>query len=292
MSVALVTGASSGIGRAFAERLARDGYDLVVVARRRGRLEELASRLRSDPGVAVEIIAADLGDPASLARVERRAGEGPDIDLLVNNAGFGAYMPFARLPPERVEQLIRVHVVATTRLARAVVPGMLERGRGTIVNVASMLAFSATIPPDPMPHRVVYAATKAYLVAFSQALAAELGSSAIKVQALCPGTVATEFHVVQGAPGPLPGSMDPADVVAASLAGLELGEVVCAPTIGRRAASRGGRERTDALHRPPIGASRLPLPGLSRAIARISGACPFLPAVGPRLARLDRRWRT
>ncbi|HEX9269617.1 MAG TPA: SDR family oxidoreductase [Candidatus Limnocylindria bacterium] len=245
MSVALVTGASSGIGRAFAERLARDGYDLVVVARRRGRLEELASRLRSDPGVAVEIIAADLGDPASLARVERRAGEGPDIDLLVNNAGFGAYMPFARLAPERVEQLIRVHVVATTRLARAVVPGMLERGRGTIVNVASMLAFSATIPPDPMPHRVVYAATKAYLVAFSQALAAELGSSAIKVQALCPGTVATEFHVVQGAPGPLPGSMDPADVVAASLAGLELGEVVCAPTIEDaerlRAAAESGR---------------------------------------------------
>ena len=230
MGTALVTGASSGIGQAYAERLARAGHDLVVVARRKGRLDALAARLMTDAKVGVEVIAADLSDPDHLARVEDRIGALQDLEFLVNNAGFGAYMPFAQLPAERASALISVHVLAATRLARAALPGMIRRGRGSIVNVASMLAFSASLPPDPLPNRVVYAATKAYLVAFSQALAAEVGASGVRVQALCPGIVATEFHVIQGAPGPLPGAMDPADVVSASLRGLELGETVCAPT--------------------------------------------------------------
>jgi short-subunit dehydrogenase len=236
VGTALVTGASSGIGRAFAERLAGAGYDVVVVARRKGRLDALATRLVSDAKVRVEVLAADLSDPEQLARVEERIAELPDLEILVNNAGFGAYMPFEQLPPERASALINVHVMAATRFTRAALPGMVRRGRGSIVNVASMLAFSASLPPDPLPNRVVYASTKAYLVAFSQALAAEVRASGVRVQALCPGIVATEFHVVQGAPGPLPGAMDPADVVSASLRGLELGEIVCAPTFEDAAA--------------------------------------------------------
>ncbi len=229
--VAVVTGASSGIGKAFAERLARDGHDLVVVARRAERLESLAAMLRSETKVAVEVLTADLADARDLASVERRVVEEPSLELLVNNAGFGGYMPFDELPADRAEELVRVHVLAATRLARAAVAGMVRRGRGAIVNVASMLAFSASLPPDPLPNRVVYAACKAYLIAFSQALAGEVAPSGVRVQALCPAIVATEFHLIQGAPGPLPGSMDPAEVVQASLRGLELGEVVCAPAV-------------------------------------------------------------
>ena len=230
MGTAVITGASSGIGQAYAERLARDGQDLIVVARRRDRLNALAQRLTADHGIKVDVVVADLADPDQLATVERRVAAGPPLDLLVNNAGFGAYMPFETLPPDRAAALIHVHVMTATRLARAALPAMIARGHGSIVNVASMLAFSASLPPEPLPNRVVYAATKAYLVAFSQALAAEMRGSGVKVQALCPGIVATEFHVVQGAPGPLPGAMDPADVVSASLRGLELGEVVCGPS--------------------------------------------------------------
>src|SRR2546421_5808698 len=158
--LALVTGASAGLGVAFAERLAADGYDLVVVARRRDRLEELAERLDAN----VEVLAADLADPTALGEVEARAAEG--IDLLVNNAGFAGYRPFAELDPDVAENLIRVHIVATTRLSRAAVPRMIERGSGGIVNVASLLAFSGSIPPDPLPLRATYAACKSYMVTF------------------------------------------------------------------------------------------------------------------------------
>jgi uncharacterized protein len=192
--------------------------------------------LTSEAKIEIEVVVADLADQEQLAKLERRVAALPEIDMLVNDAGFGAYMPFEQLPPERATALINVHVMAATRLARAALPAMLRQRRGSIVNVASMLAFSATLPPEPLPNRVVYASAKAYLVAFSQALAAETGGSGVRIQALCPGIVATEFHVVQGAPGPLPGAMDPADVVTASLRGLELGEVVCAPSVEDAAA--------------------------------------------------------
>lgn len=242
-----MTGASSGIGQAYAERLARQGHDLIVVARRKDRLDALAKRLTSEAKVKVEVLVADLADQEGIASVERRVAAMPEIELLVNNAGFGAYMPFDKLPPDRAAALINVHVMAATRLARAALPAMIRRGKGSIVNVASMLAFSASLPPEPLPNRVVYASAKAYLVAFSQALAAEVRASGVKVQALCPGIVATEFHVVQGAPGPLPGAMDPADVVSASLRGLELGEIVCAPTFEDAAALAAVAEAGRAL---------------------------------------------
>jgi uncharacterized protein len=227
--VALVTGASAGIGTAFAERLAADGYDLVVVARRRERLEELKERLERERGITVEVLAVDLADDAGSRVVEERAAAG--LDLLVNNAGFAGYRPFADLDPQMAEELIRVHVLSVTRATRAALGPMLERGSGAIVNVASLLAFSGAIPPDPLPQRVVYASCKAYLVAFSQLLHGEVAQSGVRVQVLCPGLVKTEFHEVAGRdPTQLPyGAMEPDEVVRASLRGLELAEVICTP---------------------------------------------------------------
>jgi short-subunit dehydrogenase len=158
---ALVTGASSGIGAAFAERLARDSYDLVVVARRLQRLEELARRLRKGQETEVEVLVADLTKPAELRAVEERIrGTGNlEFELLVNNAGFSGYMPFIDLDPDRAEELVQLQVVAPTRLIRAALPGMIARGHGAVINVSSLLAFSASVPAAaPLPKRVTYAA--------------------------------------------------------------------------------------------------------------------------------------
>ena len=230
---AVVTGASSGIGKAFAERLARDSYDLVLVARRLDRLESLAEALTERNSVAVEVCAADLTDPDELRSLEEKISGNAAPDLLVNNAGFGGYAPFAELDPERAEELIRLQVTAVTRLTRAALPGMISRGRGAIVNVSSRLAFSAALPSPPLPKRAVYAATKAYINAFSQVVANEVSGTGVRVQALCPGVVRTEFHAVQGMDSskfPV-GIMSPEDVVSASLAGLERNEIVCIPAL-------------------------------------------------------------
>lgn len=231
---ALITGASAGIGAAFAERLARDGYDLTLVARRRDRLEAVAGALRDGHGGAAQVLVADLTKPEQLAAVERQAAEDASLELLVNNAGFAGYMPFRELDPDRAEELIRLHVVAATRLARAALPGMVARGRGAIINVASMLAFSAAVPAtSPLPKRAVYAACKAYLVAFSELLQQELAGTGVRVQVLCPALVGgTEFH--QQIPGfdvarVTAPPIQPEDVVTAALAALERGEVVCSP---------------------------------------------------------------
>ena len=231
---ALVTGASAGIGALFAERLASDGYDLLLVARRRGRLEDLARRLHEQQGVTVQVLPADLTQAAELAAIEQQAAQDAAMELLVNNAGFAGYMPFVELDPNRAEELIRLHVLATTRLTRAVLPGMVARGRGAIINVASMLAFSASLPgTSQLPKRAVYAACKAYLVAFTELLQQELVGTDVRVQVLCPGRVeGTEFH--QHIPGfevtrrAVP-AFQPEDVVTASLAALERDEVVCSP---------------------------------------------------------------
>jgi short-subunit dehydrogenase len=229
--LALVTGASSGIGASFAKRLASEGYDLVVVARRRDRLEELASGLS---GASVEVLEADLGTDAGVAKVCARAsaqsGERP-LTMLVNNAGLAHYMPFVELPADKAEELVRVNVLAPTLIARAAVAGMVARGKGTIVNVASLLAFSAGADFPGLPKRAVYAATRAYVVTFSQILAAELAGTGVRVQALCPGVVRTEFHTRQGMDLSGRPRAEPDDIVTASLASLELGELVCAPTI-------------------------------------------------------------
>jgi len=229
-----VTGASSGIGAAFAERLARDQYDLVIVARRRERLEALAQRLQADQHVTVEVLAADLTQPDQLRAVEKRIAGDAALELLVNNAGFGGYMPFVALDPDRAEELIRLQVLAVTRLTRAALPGMVARGHGAIINVSSRLAFSAALPSPPLPKRAVYAATKAFINTFTQILHNELEGTGVRVQALCPGVVRTKFHERMGMdPARLPaGAITmPEAIVEASLAGLRLGEVICVPAL-------------------------------------------------------------
>lgn len=231
---ALVTGASAGIGAAFAERLARDGYDLILVARRRERLEETATRLSAEYGVTVDILAADLADAEGMRSVEARIAADPALALLVNNAGFGNYMPFVDLDPDDAEKQIDLQVLAVTRLTRAALPGMIQRGRGAIVNISSRLAFSGSASGPFTPKRATYAATKAYVNAFTQVLAGELTGTGVQVQALCPGVVRTEFHARQGLdPNRFPPGavMSPEDVVTASLAGLRLGEVICIPAL-------------------------------------------------------------
>jgi uncharacterized protein len=229
--VAFVTGASAGIGEAFAERLARDGYDLIITARREERLRSLAERLSKETEVSVEVLPADLSASNDLRALERRVAAEDRLALLVNNAGFGAYRHFVSLEPDVAENLIDVHVTASVRLSRAALPGMVSRGRGAIVNVASMLAFSGTLPPAPLPARATYAGAKAFLVTFTQTLAGELAGTGVKAQVCCPGLVATEFHEVQGQDMSSLPRMSPDEVVRASLAGLDAGEVVCCPTL-------------------------------------------------------------
>jgi len=231
--LALITGASAGIGAAFAERLAHDQYDLIIVARRKERLDDLAKKLHASQHVNVEAMAADLTKPDELRDVEKRA-EGAALDLLINNAGFGGYMPFVSLDPDRAEELIRLQVIAVTRLTRAALPGMVTRGRGAIINVSSRLAFSGTMPSPPLPKRAVYAATKSYINTFSEILQSELEGTGVKVQALCPGVVKTEFHEQMGMDlSRIPPEiiMKPEDIVEASLAGLKLDEVICVPAL-------------------------------------------------------------
>jgi short-subunit dehydrogenase len=229
---ALITGASSGLGEAFAERLAADGHDLIVVARREARLRALADRLRDRHSAATEVLVADLTAPEDLRRVEAQIATGPALELLVNNAGFGGYRPFLQLDPDRAEELIRLQVLAVTRLARAALPAMVARGRGALINVSSQLAFSAALPSPPLPPgRAVYAATKAYVNAFTQLLDGELAGTGVRVQALCPGVMRTEFYARMGTHlGRLPiRPMEPSEVVRASLAGLQRGAVLCLP---------------------------------------------------------------
>jgi hypothetical protein len=172
---ALVTGASAGIGTAFAERLARDGYDLLLVARRRERLEELAKQLRESHRVEVEVLVADLVDAGDLLTVEQRVAARPGLDLLVNNAGFGTAGAFLESDPDREEQEILLNNVALVRLTRAALPRMAERGRGAVVNVSSMAGFL------PAPYNATYGATKAFVTSFSEALAEELRGTGVRV---------------------------------------------------------------------------------------------------------------
>jgi len=228
--LALVTGASSGIGQAFARRLGAEGYDLVVVGRRRDRLDELVAAL---PDVEVRPLAADLGTDAGVEAVaEECAGEA--LSMLVNNAGVAHYMPFVGLPAAKAREVLQVKVVASTLLAHATAPGMAARGQGVIINVAGMLAFSGPASFETLPlRRAVYTATLAHIVALSQTLHEELKPQGLQVQALCPGVVATEFHTRQGLDLSAVPRMSADEVVTASLRSLALGEVVCAPGVER-----------------------------------------------------------
>jgi uncharacterized protein len=228
--LALVTGASSGIGAAFAEQLAREGHDLILVARRLERLEALANRLAAEAGVTAEPLAADLTDIDALAQVEARVAADERVALVVNNAGFGGYRPFVEIEPKVIDELIAVHIRAVTQLTRAVLPGMVQRRNGAIINVASLLALSGSQPPNPLPYRAVYAGAKAFIVAFTEALSGELGESGVYVQACLPGLVDTEYHALVGRdPSKMPPMMQAADVVRASLSALSRAEVICIP---------------------------------------------------------------
>ncbi len=226
--LALVTGASSGIGKAFAERLAADGYDLIVVGRRTARLDEVAASL---PNVTVQVVVADLSTTEGIDAVAELCASQP-ITMLVNNAGVAHYMPMADLPAEKARELVTTKVLAPTMLTRAALPGMIARGTGTIVNVAGMLAFSGPAPAAAPPgQRAIYTGTLASTVAMSQTLHAELAGTGVTVHVVCPGIVATEFHTVQGMDLSNLPRMSPEDVVNATLVGIELGEVVIAPGV-------------------------------------------------------------
>ncbi len=226
--LAMVTGASSGIGEAYADRLAQDGWDLVVVARRRDRLDELAHRLSGEHGRSVRAVAADLADTSQLAALAAEAA-GLNLELLVNNAALAHYMPFAELPAERAQELVQLNVLAPVLLTRAVVPGMVSRRAGAVVSVASLLAFSGDWDAPQLPRRAVYAATKSFLVTFTQVLANELRETGVRAQVVCPGLVRSEFHTRQGIDLSAVPRMEPAAVVQASLLDLERGVVVSIP---------------------------------------------------------------
>ena len=186
---ALVTGASSGIGAALARRLADRGHELVLVARRQDRLEQLAKELDAQHGTATEVLAADLSTTDGLSRVEARlADDARPVDLLVNNAGFGTSGNFASLDVERQDEMIRLNVVAVVRLTHAALGGMLARGHGGILNVSSTAGF------QPMPGWSTYAASKAFVSRFTEGIAAECHGTGVAVTALCPGFTRTEFQ--------------------------------------------------------------------------------------------------
>jgi uncharacterized protein len=227
--LALVTGASSGIGWAFAERLAQDGSDLVVVARRRDRLEDLKQRLEAH-GVSVEVLAADLSTEAGMQAVEDKAVD-PRLATVIDNAALAYYMPFLELPPDQVAELARLNALAPLRLIRAALAGMVERQRGTLISVASNLVFSPTVDAPNLPQRTVYAATKTFLYTLIRLLANELSGTGVRLQVLCPPIVRTEFHTRQGLDMSDRPRLEPEAVVQASMRGLELGETVCVPAL-------------------------------------------------------------
>jgi len=221
--LALVTGASSGIGAVFARRLARDGYGLVLVARRRDRLEQLARELGG-----AEVLAADLTLDGELRLVEERIALAPELELLVNNAGFGTAGRFFESAVESQDRMHRLHVMATMRLTHAALRGMVARGKGALINVSSVAGFGQS------PGSVSYCATKAWINSFTEGLRLELRSmgSPVQVQALCPGFTLSEFHDTMHVDrNRIPGWLwlKAEDVVDASLAGLAQGKLFVVP---------------------------------------------------------------
>ena len=251
---ALVTGASSGIGAAFASRLAADGADLVLVARRKEALDELAARLAGAHGHQVTVLPADLDDPSAGAKlVAELAEHGLQVDVLVNNAGFGLHGDLADAGAEadldRQLGMVRLNCLAVTDLTARLLPGMRQRGRGVIVNVASTAAF------QPLPHMAVYGATKAFVLSFSEALWAEAKPYGVKVLALCPGATATEFFSIAGEGAQVGSAQTPEQVVDAGMRALERGRpsvisgwrnrlLAQAPRLAPRAAVARISERT------------------------------------------------
>jgi short-subunit dehydrogenase len=229
--LAIVTGASAGIGAAFAERLARDAYDLVLVARRRDRLDELAERLGRTHGRSVAVLAADLASAEGVRAVEARIAAEPALELVVNNAGFGTTGHFAELDRDAEEDQVRLNVLALLRLTHAAVESFKARGHGSVINVSSLAGF------QPAPFNATYAATKAFVNSFTQAVSEELRGSGVRLQLLCPGFTRTEFQEVAGfASETIPDVawMTAEAVVDASLAALRRGDLVVIPGRGNK----------------------------------------------------------
>jgi short-subunit dehydrogenase len=225
---ALITGASSGIGALYAERLARAGHDLILVARRADKLRQLAEELTNRTGRSVETVAADLTNPADLIRIEALLRRDASITVLVNNAGVGATTPLLLSDVADMERMITLNVNVLMRLAYAAAPGFVARGTGTIINIASVVALA------PELLNGVYGGSKAFVLAFSQSLQHELADKGVRVQAVLPGATATEFWDVAGMPVehlPREIVMSAEDMVDAALAGLAQGEVVTIPAL-------------------------------------------------------------
>ncbi|WP_213307848.1 SDR family NAD(P)-dependent oxidoreductase [Paraburkholderia sacchari] len=225
---ALITGASSGIGAVYAERLARRGYDLILVARNRDRLIALAQRITNETQRSVEVVGADLNDRADLAAVEAILKHDASITLLVNNAGVGTHTPLLESDVDAMTRLIELNVTALTRLTYAAVPGFVARGTGAIINVSSIVAIS------PETLNGVYGGSKAFVLAFSQSLHHELADKGVQVQAVLPGATATDFWETGGLPiEHLPKAivMSAQDLVDAALTGFDRHELVTLPSL-------------------------------------------------------------
>ncbi|SDF38025.1 MULTISPECIES: SDR family oxidoreductase [unclassified Duganella] len=225
---ALITGASSGIGAIYAEQLAHKGYDLILVARDRSRLNALATRITTATQRMVEVLDADLAIPAQRAVVEAKLRDDASITLLVNNAGVGTHTPLLQSDVERMEQMIDLNVTALTRLSYAAIPGFVARGKGGIINISSIVA----IAPEVL--NGVYGGSKAFVLAFSQSLHHELADKGIRVQAVLPGATATDFWATGGLPlEHLPANivMRAEDLVRSALVGFDRGELVSIPSL-------------------------------------------------------------
>jgi uncharacterized protein len=225
---ALITGASSGIGAAYAERLARRGYDLTLVARNRSRLNALAARISDETGRAVEVLAADLSKKEDLARVETALKQDASLTMLVNNAGIGAAAQVLQSDVDMMDEIINLNVGALTRLTYAAALAFAARGSGTIINIASIVA----IAPEML--NGVYGGTKAFVLALSRSLHHELADKGVRVQAVLPGATATGFCDIAGRPlSTLPANivMPVGEMVDAALAGLDLGEFATIPSL-------------------------------------------------------------
>ncbi|MGY3266760.1 SDR family NAD(P)-dependent oxidoreductase [Lysobacter sp. HA35] len=225
---ALVTGASAGIGRSYAQHLARTGHALVLVARRADRLNALADELRQAHGIDVEVLPADLESDDGVQRVVDRLAAEPAVDLLVNNAGYAARGRVAELDADATAAMLRVNVLALTRLSIAAMSRMVAAGRGRIINVASGTVFMQ------MPGNAGYGASKNYVMAFTRTMQAEAAGTGVHVQLLIPGVIATDFHEVAGnaiSNFPPERVMSADDLVVASLRALEMEEAICIPSL-------------------------------------------------------------
>lgn len=230
--IAVVTGASTGIGAVYADRLAKRGHDLILVARNGERLASLARRIATDTNRKVETVRADLTSPADLRQVEDILRTNVNISVLVNNAGVGATAPLVASDVDEMEDMIRLNVSALTRLTYAAAPAFLGRGSGTIINISSAVA----IAPELL--NGVYGATKAFVLALTQSLVHEFADKGVRIQAVLPGATATEFWDIAGKPvHQLPAQivMSADDLVDAALAGLDLGETITIPSLPNQA---------------------------------------------------------